>query len=73
MEGQNNEQKQTHTRISLLSFFYTLCIISVISLVCLVYVLHLRNQETEERLTNLENSVQTMYNNQSELQNQNNK
>ena len=60
MEEQNKESKQEHTRISLLAFFYTLCIISIISLVCLVYVLHLRNKDTEERLTNLEKSIQTI-------------
>ena len=27
---------------------------------CLIYVLHLRNQDTEERLNRLENSIQTV-------------
>ena len=57
---ENTKVKKEHTRISLLAFFYTLCVISIISLVCLVYVLHLRNKDTEERLTNLEKSVQTI-------------
>lgn len=60
MEEQNNNQKTNSNRISLLTFFYTLCVISIISLVCLVYVLHLRNKATDERLTNLENSLQTI-------------
>lgn len=60
MEEQKQQPKSEHTRISLLAFFYTLCVISIISLVCLVYVLHLRNKDTEKRLTNLEKSVQTI-------------
>ena len=57
MEEQNQKQKKEHKRITLLGFFYTLCVICIISLVCLVYVLHLRNTETENRLNELENSV----------------
>ena len=62
---QNNVAKKEHNRITLLGFFYTLCIISIISLVCLVYVLHLRNQKTEDRLNKLENSIQTIQTTQS--------
>lgn len=60
MEEQNQKTKKEHRRISLLGFFYSLCVISIVSLVCLVYVLHLRNTETENRLNELENSVRTL-------------
>ena len=46
MEEPNNNETRKN-KITLLGFFYTLCVISIISLVCLVYVLHLRNKATE--------------------------
>ena len=56
-EPNNNKEVKRTNKITLLGFFYTLCVISIISLVCLVYVLHLRNKATEDRLTKLENSI----------------
>ena len=61
MEEPNNNETRKN-KITLLGFFYTLCVISIISLVCLVYVLHLRNKATEERITKLENSINTIQN-----------
>ena len=60
MEEQKKVTNQDHPRITLLTFFYGLCVISIISLICLAYVLHLRNTETENRLNELENSVKTL-------------
>ena len=60
MEKQNQKPKKEHKRITLLGFFYSLCVICILSLVCLAYVLHLRNTETENRLNELENSVKTL-------------
>lgn len=59
-QKQNQEQKNGHSRITLLSFFYTLSIISIISLVCLVYSLHLSKKKTEDRLEKIENSIYTI-------------
>ena len=60
MEEQNQKPKKEPKRITLLGFFYSLCVICILSLVCLAYVLHLRNTETENRLNELENSVKTL-------------
>lgn len=59
-QKQNQEPKNGHSRITLLSFFYTLSIISIISLVCLVYSLHLSKKNTEDRLEKIENSIYTI-------------
>ena len=64
-QKQNQEPKNEHTRISLLSFFYTLSIISIISLVCLVYSLHLSKKKTDDRLEKIENSIYTIQGSQS--------
>lgn len=56
------ESKKDYPKISLLTFFYILCAISIISLVCLIYTLHLNNQKTEERLSQIESSIQTLEN-----------
>ena len=61
-EPNNNKEVKRTNKITLLGFFYILCVISIISLVCLVYVLHLRNKATEDRLTKLENSINTIQN-----------
>ena len=61
-EPNNNKEVKRTNKITLLGFFYTLCVISIISLGCLVYVLHLRNKATEDRLTKLENSINTIQN-----------
>lgn len=56
------EPKKSYPRISLLAFFYTLCVVTIISLVCLIYALHLKNEKTEERLTKIESSIQSLEN-----------
>ena len=61
MEEPNNNETRKN-KITLLGFFYTLCVISIISLVCLVYVLHLRNKATEERINKLETSINAIQN-----------
>ena len=61
MEEPNNNETRKN-KITLLGFFYTLCIISIISLVCLVYVFHLRNKATEERINKLETSINAIQN-----------
>lgn len=60
MEEQKKITKQDHPRITLLTFFYGLCVISIISLVCLAYVLHLRNKNTNARIDELENTIQVI-------------
>ena len=60
MEEQKKVTNQDHPRITLLTFFYGLCVISIISLICLAYVLHLRNKDTNARLDKLENTVQVI-------------
>ena len=61
-EPNNNKEVKRTNKITLLGFFYTLCVISIISLVCLVYVLHLRNKATEERINKLETSINAIQN-----------
>jgi len=58
MEEPNNNETRKN-KITLLGFFYTLCVISIISLVC---VLHLRNKATEERINKLETSINAIQN-----------
>ena len=60
MEEQKKGTKQEHTRITLLAFFYGLCVISIISLVCLAYTLHIRNKNTNARIDSLENTIQVI-------------
>lgn len=62
MEEQKKSTKQEHPRITLLTFFYGLCVISIISLICLAYVLHLRNKDTNARIDELENTIQVIQN-----------
>lgn len=57
-----NKNETRKNKITLLGFFYTLCVISIISLICLVYVLHLRNKATEERINKLETSINAIQN-----------
>ena len=42
-ENENIKSPEKHSRITLLSFFYFLCVISILSLVCLIYSLHLKD------------------------------
>lgn len=62
MEKQKKEIKNQHPRITLLSFFYGLCIIIVISIICLGYVLHLKYKDTDARINELENTIQVLQN-----------
>lgn len=62
MEEQKNSIKQEHPRITLLAFFYSLCVISIISFICLAYVLHLRTKDTNARIDELENTIQVIQN-----------
>ena len=48
-ENENIKSPEKHTRITLLSFFYFLCVISILSLVCLIYSLHLKDAKNEKR------------------------
>ncbi len=60
MEEQNSKPAQKYARISLLTFIYVLCGITILSLVCLVYALHQRNKATDAKLNRLENSISTV-------------
>lgn len=62
MEEQKKVTKQDHPRITLLGFFYGLCVITIISLICLAYVLHLRNKDTNARIDELEKTIQVIQN-----------
>ena len=66
MEEQKKGTEKEHTRITLISFFYGLCVISIISLVCLAYTLHIRNKNTNARIDNLENTIQVIQNSQND-------
>ena len=60
MEEPKHENQEKHTRITLLSFFYALCIIAIISVVCIGYVVRQNTKKAEQRIEQIEKNIEAL-------------